>query len=388
MGLETVKQRTALKPRREPYWHPLSTGRHVGYRRTADGGSWIARCYDSGTRKRLYCALPEVSRLPAAEQFSEATRKARDWFEHLDKGGTPETVTVREACQRYVTRLREDKGDGTADDAEARFRRYVDEDEIALVEVHKLAKRHLDDWRKRLRESPKRVQKGAKQVEPKSRSAGTINRDLVALRAALNLAKRDGFVTTDTAWAEALKPAKNADRRRNLYLDRDQRREVIAALPDDAANFVRGLCALPLRPGALASLRVSDFDKRAGTVTIPTDKAGAGRSILLPDATANLLAEVARDKLPGAHLFSRADGSGWNKDAWKGPIKSAAKAAGLPGDTVAYTFRHSVITDLVSGGLDLFTVAALSGTSVAMIEKHYGQLQQDRARDALSGLAL
>jgi hypothetical protein len=47
-----------------------------------------------------------------------------------------------------------------------------------------------------------------------------------------------------------------------------------------------------------------------------------------------------------------------------------------------------VITDLVTAGLDLFTVAKLAGTSVAMIEKHYGQLQHDVARRALAGLAL
>jgi hypothetical protein len=38
--------------------------------------------------------------------------------------------------------------------------------------------------------------------------------------------------------------------------------------------------------------------------------------------------------------------------------------------------------------LDLLTVAQISGTSVAMIQKHYGHLQQERAVDALAGLAL
>jgi len=42
----------------------------------------------------------------------------------------------------------------------------------------------------------------------------------------------------------------------------------------------------------------------------------------------------------------------------------------------------------VTSGLDLLTVAKVSGTSVAMIEKHYGHLQKKRAADALAGLAL
>ena len=45
-------------------------------------------------------------------------------------------------------------------------------------------------------------------------------------------------------------------------------------------------------------------------------------------------------------------------------------------------------TDLVHDGLDLLTVAQLSGTSVAMIEKHYGHLRSEVATEALARLAL
>ena len=78
----------------------------------------------------------------------------------------------------------------------------------------------------------------------------------------------------------------------------------------------------------------------------------------------------------------------WNKDAWKGPIKAAAAAAELSPSVTAYSIRHSVITDLVTDGLDLLTVAQLSGTSVAMIERHYGHLRADHAAAALARLML
>jgi len=67
---------------------------------------------------------------------------------------------------------------------------------------------------------------------------------------------------------------------------------------------------------------------------------------------------------------------------------AAAKRAGLPDTVTAYAMRHSAITDLVTGGLDLLTVAQLSGTSVAMIERHYGHLRADHAAAALATLAL
>lgn len=394
MAIETVKQRASLSPRREPYWRTLATGRHVGYRRTVAGGSWIARAYDSATRKRIYRAMPEVSRLPASDQFSAASREARKWFEHLDRGGTPETITVAEAGARYVTHQRDLKGDKAADDAEQRFKRYVNHDPIANIQVDKLQPRHMKEWRKRMAEAPAAPPKrGAKYKDApapptRKRTDGTVNRDLVCVRAALNFAKREGFVTTDFAWSEPLKPKKNADGRREIYIDRAQRLALINGLPSDLAAFVRGMCLLPLRPGALASLRVSDFDSRAGTLSVKHDKAGSGRDILIPDETANLLREQAKNKLPGAYLFTRADGEQWTKDAWKKKVKAAARNAALPEGATLYALRHSVITDLVTGGLDLYTVSSLAGTSVLMIQKHYGKHQQYHARDALAGLAL
>ena len=77
-----------------------------------------------------------------------------------------------------------------------------------------------------------------------------------------------------------------------------------------------------------------------------------------------------------------ADGKAWDKDSWKRPVKAAAAAAKLPDTTKAYNLRHSVITDLIGAGLDVLTVARLSGTSVAMIERHYGHLLADHAAPA------
>jgi len=145
---------------------------------------------------------------------------------------------------------------------------------------------------------------------------------------------------------------------------------------------------LPLRPGALAALTVGDFDCRLRALRIGTDKSGQDRKIKVPQATAKLL-EIAGNNRPlAAPLFARADGQAWGKDYWKKPVRAAATRAGLPTGTSAYTLRHSVISDLVHGGLDLLTVAQISGTSVAMIEKHYGHLRGEVAADALAKLAL
>lgn len=394
-NFETVAQQAKLKPRKAPYWRRLAVGQHIGARKTEAGLHWQAKAYDPATQKEAVKSLGDFGDLPANERYSAAVKAALVWFEHVGKGGQRDSLTVAKAWRRYADHQRKTKGDSAADDTLARFKRYIENDPIAGVALEKLTKRHVDEWRNRVAGQPAmRVKRGPRcrvqtpQPAPKAKSPGTLNRDMVPMRAALNLALADGYVTSDHAWRQALKPIKNADGRRTLYLDRDQRRTLIDHLPDDAAAFVRGLSLLPLRPGALASLTVGDFNAKQSTLRIGTDKTGAGRTVLLPDATADLFRAHAKGKLPAAPLLARWDGSAWNKDAWKGPIKAAAAAAGLPPETTAYSLRHSTITDLVSAGLDLFTVAALAGTSVAMIEKHYGHLQQERARDALAGLVL
>lgn len=385
--IDTVTSRARLKPRREPFWHRVSKGCYLGFRKmTADTeGTWTARALDEATGKQAYKSLSDFSDLPDHQRFDAALKAAQAWFDHLGRGGSSATTTIRAMCGRYVSHLRATKTESAADDAEARFKSYVlTHKKLADTEVSKLTPLQVEAWRKALKATPSRS--GPNRNQPRSDS--TLNRDMTCFRAALNLAYSDGLVTSDFAWRSKLVPLKNADQRRELYLDREQRSKFIECAAQDLSAFLRGLALLPLRPGALAALTAGDYDKRLQVLKIGTDKHGKDRKIKLPAATAELFAAAAKDKLPAAPLLARADGVAWNKDAWKWPVKAAVEAAKLPDGTTAYTLRHSVISDLVHDGLDLLTVAQISGTSVAMIEKHYGHLRSDVAAGALARLAL
>jgi len=388
--IDTVEARSKLKPRRPPYWHKLSTGCHLGFRKMTAGtnGTWLAQAYDPDTQKQTRRSLGVFEHLTEGQRFDAAKKAAEAWFEHLGKGGTLESVTVKKACEDYVTHVRAAKGDSQADDIEARFNRRVYSHKIADVELPKLARKHVEAWSKELAKVPVVVNPYAKEPTTRQRAPSSVNRDMTALRAALNHAHDNAAVTNDLAWRVALRPIENADGRRDAYLDREQRVALIEKAPADAALFLKGLALVPLRPGALAGLTVANFDRRLGVLTIGKDKAGQERRIKLPANIAEFFAERIKDKTPAAPLLARADGKAWDKDAWKKPIKAAVIAAGLPGSTTAYAMRHSAITDLVTAGLDLLTVAQLSGTSVAMIERHYGHLRADHAAAALATLAL
>lgn len=329
------------------------------------------------------------------ERFGAASKAAREWFAHLDAGGAIEVITVRQACERYATALERESA-SKAKEARRRFAQYLDADPMASIALPKLRRHHVEEWRRRLADTPaafERAGRGAgrgkgKGTRTRPRAATTVDRDIAPVRAALNQALAEGFVTSALAWREVLKSSK-AHGRRTLYLDRAQRRALLQAISDEhLLAFLAALAVLPLRPGALAALRVADFDARHSTLRIGKDKAGAWRSILLPPATAAMVERSARGKLAGAALFAREDGKAWRKDEWVKAMKAAAASANLPDEVVAYTLRHSAITDLVTSGLDLFTTAVLAGTSVAMIQDHYGHLRQTVVRDALAGLVL
>lgn len=373
MKLERVEVRDRLALRRDPYYKGLSEGRSIGYRKLSAStpGTWLARYYD-GEKYKPY-PLGDFAELEAKARYDAAKRAAEDWFRHLDMGGSTRRHTVKSSCEDRVNNRRTEKSEAAANDAEGRYKRLVNDDPIAEIELSKLTRRHIADWKAR--------------VLALGGAHSSYNRNATALRAALNLSFARGDVATDHAWREELKPLENAGNRRTLYLDGTKRRRLIEKASEEARPFFYTLNLLPMRPGELASLRVDYLATAQRALQIPTGKTEL-RVIPLARDVLEHFKSCAKRKLPGAWLIARTDGSQWKKEAWRDEIKAAARKARLPRATVAYTLRHSVITDLVIGGLDLFTVAKISGTSVAMIEKYYGHLVNEHARDALEKLAL
>lgn len=388
--IDTVDARGKLKPRTEPYWTRIAAGCQLGFRKmtATSTGTWIAQYRDADENRREKRSLGEFEDLPPSQRYDAARRAAEAKFAHFARGGTAASVTVKKACESYVKHLRDEGRAAAAVDAELRFARWVDDSKIGSIELQKLKPSDLTSWRAELAKTPARPQD--KSLAPtRPRSPSTLNRDMTSLRAALNLAVENGDVTSDAAWKVKLRPVKDADRRRDVYLDLTQRRALIAKAPADLASFLGALSLVPLRPGAMAALVAGNFDKRLSTLTIGKDKHGQERKITLPPLTAAFFAEQGKDKLPTAPLLSRADGSAWNKDAWKYPFKVAVIAAELPVSATAYALRHSTITDLIAlHKLDTLTVAQLSGTSLLMIEKHYGHLLREHATRGLASLTL
>ena len=383
-NLSKVAERNRLKVRREPHWQRLHEGCFLVFRASKRGGigTWIARAYDPDNGKYKLKSLGDLGSLPAHEMFRVAKKEAEAFAELIEAGGSVshKIETVADACREYAKDLPE---------ADARFRRYVYPDPIAKVKLSKLRRRHTREWRARLAEIPAQVsRRKTGEKLSRTRSPSTVNRDVTPLRAALRKVLPAGAPNSEAAWQEPLTPTPNVDGRRHVYLHREQRRNLLAQAADEVRPFLRALCLLPLRPGAVAKLAVADFNVSTAELTVKKDKSGKSRRIKLPKEAKELFFMQSKNKLPSAPLFMRANGKSWGKDSWKKPFAAAVARAKLPKEATAYSLRHSTITDLVNDGLPLLTIAQISDTSVVMIERHYGHLVGDAAEKALGNLSL
>ena len=140
------------------------------------------------------------------------------------------------------------------------------------------------------------------------------------------------------------------------------------------------------RAGELVNATRSQFDARTGSMTF-TGKTGA-RTVPLSPAAVALFKRLAKRKKPTALLLVRDDKKPWQHSDWDELVRDAAVAAKLPAGTVLYTLRHSFITQALTDGLTILDVARLVGTSVTMIDKHYGHLAAKSAGEKLATVSL
>lgn len=380
-NLTSKTGRERLKPRREPYWHRIEKGLYLGYRKPEQGeGTWIARRQDAEGKKKYQALGTMADAKDAVDEkraFDRAKAAALQWAGNIEIGIDDRGQTVADVCREYVADLKVRKGTAAAADAEGRFKRLVYGSSIGKTLIAKLSSGAVLKWRNAL------IPDGEIDTRQSKDSA---NRNLNALKAALNFGRdRLNLVASDVGWV-GVAPFKDVGRRRTGFLTVEERGKLIAACPEDLANLVKALLLTAARPGELAGACVKDFDKEQGTIEL-TGKTGH-RVATLSSAARTLFAQLSQDRIGNAPLLPRVDGGHWNKDGWKKPFKAAVAAAGLPASTVAYTLRHVAITELVNSGADSFIVAKLAGTSTAMIDKHYGHLRHDKTRARLDAVRM
>lgn len=148
--------------------------------------------------------------------------------------------------------------------------------------------------------------------------------------------------------------------------------------------------ATGLRPEEWAALERADIDRRAGQISIrrTVSEDEHGRKLLVDLAKTNVSrrqvplskrALAALDELPARldtpRLFRAPKGGLLNLDHFRhrewGP---AIEASGIRRPARIYDLRSTFASRAIAAGVPVFELAKIMGTSVRMIERHYGTL--------------
>lgn len=193
-----------------------------------------------------------------------------------------------------------------------------------------------------------------------------------ALRQTLAAGVRYGYLRSNPAVAAGDNPAPRPRAVRAYTLA--ELDALDTELGPEYGPFVPLVAASGLRPLEAALLERRDVDRVRRLLTVRgTKTAGSWREVPL---TGRALA--ALDRLParfGGLLFPAPDGGPLNLNNFRrrqwGP---AVEASGVATPARIYDLRSTFASNALAAGVTVFELAKVMGTSVAMIERHYGTL--------------
>jgi len=397
--LNTRTSRVTLAARREPYWHVISTGCAIGYRRGAKAGTWIARFRDEGG-KQNYEAVGAADDIRDADgtsclSFAQAQEKARTFFARKGRGEEvakgPYTTTM--ALNDYF-KARERRGSkGVKADTYAANARIIPE--LGNIQIGRLSSTRIRNWHFDLASGPKLIRTGkfaskqavsvvdATDAEAVRARRSTANRVLTILKAALNHAFQEGKVASDEPWRK-VKPFRGVDAAVIRYLTTVEVERLVNACPRDFRNLVRGALLTGCRYGELTRLQVRDFDVRAKTIVARVTKGQKPRQIALNDEGEALFNQLTAGKSSTSRIFNREDGDKWGASHQQRPLVEASRIAAIEPAATFHTLRHTYASLLAMAGVPMGVIAAQLGHSdTRMTEKHYAHLAPSYVADTI-----
>ncbi len=384
--LSSPTARAPLPHRREPYWARVARGQYLGYRKGRTGGTWIARWQaPEGAKRYGSIGKADDRRLEddgaVVLNFDQAQAKAREWFRTTarQEAGLEERLTVQEAIDEYIEYLRREKSALTAYDSEKRVARYITPI-LGARRVADLTTLRIRRWRDGL------VPEGLDD-EGRRRAKDSANRILTMLKAALNRLWREGRVPDDSAWRRVA-PFEGVGESRKVFLTEAEAQRLVNSCHDEALrNLITAGLLTGARLGEITTARVSDVDLEEGTWTVRAGKTGR-RDVFLSAEALSVFEQLCLGRPKTQHVFLRSDGAPWAKAQHQHYFAKAVDRAKLDPATTFYTLRHSYISHALKSGIPTQLLAENVGTSVRMIEKHYGKFIRDDRRRMLAEVAM
>lgn len=406
--IDTRAARERLATREEPYWRLVSEGAHLGYSKGKRGGRWVARFRQPGhaTKGYIKTALGEADDTSDADgerflDFKQAQAAARAWFDLIATGNRPSNVpaepyTVSKALDDYMEQFSGKSVVATRSRVEAIIR-----PELGKLDTEKLTSGQLTAWLRKRAASPARLRTGKKADalnvretvgdEAIRRRRSTANRDFTVLKAALNVAFRDGRIANDDAWRK-VRPFKNVDGAKLRFLTDNEAQRLVNATDAAFRPVVQAALLTGARYGNIVTAKVRNFDPQSATLAFETTKGGRAHIVFLESEGVALFTRAAAGKAPGDLLFSRENGVRWGPSEQGRKLDDASENAKIERATF-HDLRRTYGARLARQGVPMAVVAqALGQADQRITVRHYAHLApsyvSSTIREHASGLGI
>jgi integrase len=401
-SLATRSARLRLTIAPKPYWRMIEQGLHLGYRRRATGGSWIARRRnDQATYREAKLGLADDlqdANGTTILDFAQAQRAARHWCtqeQRVANGDGPVTdgpYTVARAVADYLDDYCR-RGGKSIDNTESIMKRNI-LPPLGKLPVAKLTPQRLRDWHRGIAERARfwRSRKGEparfapfdpKNPEDVRRRRASANRALGYLKAALNVAWRNGLVPSDDAWRR-VKPFRAVEAPLVRYLNNDELARLLHVSTGAFHDLVYLALLTGCRYGELCRFTVADYNADVGTLSVRIAKGGKVRHVTLTKEASTFVDRLVAGRQPGEPLLRRDDGRAWKRAEQVRPMRETCARAGIVPNVGFHVLRHTHGSMLAMRAVPMAVVARQLGhADTRMTEKHYAHLAPNYVADTI-----
>lgn len=311
---------------------------------------------------KKFTELMETANADKADQGNTVDLICELYGQHLERNGRTGSLRIlRDTCKSALERF----GDKTL----AEFKVF-----------------HVTEWLEAMAK-PRKDSKGRT-----GKWGGTYQ--AMALRTlicALNWAMKQGLISRHCLEGKGSLRTKKRSRGEEAYIPQVVYDKLIAAVNTNFAELLEVIRRTGCRPNEAYHVEARYYRPADKIIVYPghpkpdefewknARKTGRERFIYLDDKLVKIVER--RIKMhPEGPIFRTTRNLRWGNEAVSTELRWYAKKLKLATAPTAYGLRHSFATDWLLQGGSIKVLADLIGTSVAMIEKHYGHLQVDKAK--------
>lgn len=361
--INTPSKRQKLQCRREPHWFGFAKGHALGFRKLANGGSWIFKA------KRKQTRISDVFEMSYDEALTRAHTLAKTVSDNVD---TKMTLSLEQVLGKYRQKKAAETSEKQATQNHNRFLKILPRDMLDEIAI-KITADQFNNWKysRVLKIQPD--DEGSSELLDKVRaSKSTFNKDLALFMAALRHVYGQSY---EGGWS-CLKKFDQVDKGRTLFLTQAEIQKWILHSQGPFRQLSKGALLTGARIGELRALDVWQLEKLkdGGGYLLDIQKSKTGpRLQMLSNDAGQFFQSLCEGRDKNEPMFLNSEDGRWKLGEQVRELNKIKKIAELPDDTIFYSLRHYYVSRALLANFNILALSRNVGTSVLMIQKFYGK---------------